>query len=133
MRAPLAMVLLLIPTACALQATSEQCDRPRSREAVYIIDKVIAPLLDKYNYKLPAECRLDSSLDMFAKQERGKVMVRKGVWRCAYDNKARTCLPNGTRLRAVPTLLQFLQFCVLASRQRMQALPLVRLCSLNLL
>lgn len=79
----------VVQVAGAPEATSEQCDRSQSREAVWIIDKVIAPLLEKHDYKLPAECHLDSALDMFAKQERHKKLVRKGVWRCDFDNKVR--------------------------------------------
>lgn len=71
----------------AFEATSEICDRSASRDAKFIMSSIIAPRVELTGYQLPSDCPLDAARDMFGVQESNKHVVRKGVWRCGFDDK----------------------------------------------
>ena len=71
------------------EALSSKCDRAASREASLVISRVIRPRVEAQRYVLPEACPLDTSKDMFAVQEAHKVLMRKNVWKCAWDQKVR--------------------------------------------
>jgi hypothetical protein len=65
------------------------CSRQASRDAAAILAKVLQPRIAASKYTLPPGCPLDAKRSVYSGQEEHKVLVRKNVWRCKYDGKAR--------------------------------------------
>lgn len=68
-------------------ATSQQCSRPLSRQATWVIDKVVRKRVIDAHYTLPADCPLNSARSMFVVQDANRGYVRRGMWRCKFDHK----------------------------------------------
>lgn len=88
----LAIATLPLPPfvqAQVVDATSAKCDRVGSREANAVIATVLKPRIEKLGYTVPESCPLDTSKDMFKVQEAHKLLMRKNVWKCTWDNKVR--------------------------------------------
>eukprot|EP00892_Ulva_mutabilis_P005420 jgi/Ulvmu1/324/UM001_0328.1 len=75
-----------VSAACAV-APGLQCDRGNSRDAASVISSVIQPKVAALGYQLPHDCPLDLSRGLYSKQEAHKVLMRKNVWRCSWDQK----------------------------------------------
>ena len=68
-------------------AAGVPCSRSRARQARAIASEfVVAPAL-ALGYELPPACALAPSNDVYAVQEAGKRMRRRGQWQCAHCGK----------------------------------------------
>lgn len=95
----LVAVLLNVPAPVgsqAAEATSTTCDRAASREANSVITAVLQPRIEKLGYSLPDACPLDADKNMFKVQEAHKILMRKNVWKCTWDQKVRPSVKGST-------------------------------------
>lgn len=85
-----ALLNLLVAVPYFAQAddvNSIKCDRAASREAKRVLLNVLEPRMQKMGYIPPESCPLDASKDIYKVQEAHKVLLRKNVWKCTWDQK----------------------------------------------
>ena len=88
----LAITALQLPSLIQAQTVDTpvtKCDRVGSREANAVIATVLQPRIDKLGYTVPESCPLDVNKNMFKLQEAHKVLMRKSIWKCKWDDKVR--------------------------------------------
>lgn len=101
------LVLLLCLTLAA--SREEECDRQRSRHAREIATKVLKINLrdvkkfdaqyihqpaEAMKYKLPEGCPLKIDSDKYFWQERHKLRLENGNWKCTFCSKVACCVPK---------------------------------------
>ncbi|KAL3512607.1 hypothetical protein ACH5RR_025324 [Cinchona calisaya] len=70
------------------QVHEVHCSRERSRVAWSIIEEYLMPFVERENYHLSSQCRLNSSNDLFRDQEEHKIHHDVNEWRCGYCKKS---------------------------------------------
>ena len=86
------LVILFCLDVVLAVSTKPSCDRGNSRDAANVISDVIKPQIVAYDFKIPKNCPLDVGRGLYSIQEAHKVLMRKNVWRCSWDQKV-TCTP----------------------------------------
>lgn len=69
-----------------------ECDRGNSRDASSVISSILQPRVAALGFMLPDGCPLDVHKDVYSIQEAHKVLMRRNVWRCSWDQKVNSSL-----------------------------------------
>ena len=68
-------------------APPDQCSRDLSRNVRDFLHREVFPKIGIDPTLLPKACQLNPLLDPYREQEKNKVEVQKGEWRCLYCSK----------------------------------------------
>ena len=63
------------------------CSRERSRHARGVLDDFFHPVADRNRFRLPSNCPLDRSKDMYLEHEKHKEVVRRTQYKSLYSDK----------------------------------------------
>jgi hypothetical protein len=74
----------------SLDGKAETCSRSLSRRVRSFIAKEIFSELSIDPRQLPKTCQLNPLLDPYIEQEKNKIEIQKGEWKCQYCNKVRS-------------------------------------------
>lgn len=82
------VVLLVLGVDLVLATANLQgCDRGNSRDAASVLSAIIQPRVEAHGFQIPPDCPLDVGKGLYSVQEAHKVLMRRNVWRCSWDQK----------------------------------------------